>query len=257
MQEASIGNPGSIRDDETSHAGFFGSYHDDAGAYDGQIVRYDHSLGGCSFAVSVEQNDAGSAGNGETDTAVFDGMAMLADTIDDNVGVNLALGLKYDLDLGGTTVGLGGGFQTLDANALILAGAIPTAGDAAAAAVDETVNIFAISADVALDNGLVAALQFTSGDIGGVEDSTHIGVGVGYSVDNFSIHANYGQFSIGDTFVGGGEGAADNSPSGFGLAASYDLGGGLSAHFGYGSSDLDTGDDDTFSTYSIGFAMSF
>jgi outer membrane protein OmpU len=66
-----------------------------------------------------------------------------------------------------------------------------------------------------------------------------------------SIGVNYGEYTN-----QGGDENEDNS--GFGLAASYDLGGGLTAQLGYGSSNYgkDSADDDRDS-WSLGLAMSF
>lgn len=56
--------------------------------------------------------------------------------------------------------------------------------------------------------------------IAGIYD---VAFGVGYSFDAITVHANNGKF--------------DSGASGYGLAAAYDLGGGLSVHFGFGHSD--------------------
>ena len=83
-EAGNVGNPGSIADDETSHAGYVGSYLD--GGNDGQILRWDYSFGDVGVAVSIEDDN----GAGE---------------------VGYAVGLRYNLDLGGTTVALGIGHQ--------------------------------------------------------------------------------------------------------------------------------------------------
>lgn len=65
-----VGNPGSINDAETGHAGYAGSYLDGAGG-DSMIVRYDNSFGDYAFAVSVEQGpDAAAVADGENGYAV-------------------------------------------------------------------------------------------------------------------------------------------------------------------------------------------
>ena len=65
-----VGNPGSINDAETGHAGYAGSYLDGAGG-DGMIARYNYSFGDYAFAVSVEQGeDAAGAADGENGYAV-------------------------------------------------------------------------------------------------------------------------------------------------------------------------------------------
>jgi outer membrane protein OmpU len=85
-----IGNPGSINDDETSHAAYIGSYLD--GFYDGQILRYNYSFGDFGVAVSVEQDDNG------------------------NVSDGFAVGFKYSMDMGGVGIDFGLGYQEVALN---------------------------------------------------------------------------------------------------------------------------------------------
>jgi len=87
-EAGNIGNPGSIADDETAHAGYLGSYGD--GAYDGQILRYDNTFGGVGVALSVEMDDAGVRDSG------------------------FAVGLRYGMDMGGADVNFGIGYQFVD-----------------------------------------------------------------------------------------------------------------------------------------------
>jgi hypothetical protein len=60
MQEVDFNGAASINDNHTSHAGFNGNSGLD-GHYDGQILRYDYSFGDFAVAVSVEQDDNGTA----------------------------------------------------------------------------------------------------------------------------------------------------------------------------------------------------
>jgi hypothetical protein len=65
-------------------------------------------------------------------------------------------------------------------------------------------------------------------EIDGVNnDGTHWGIGAAYTFDMITVGANYGSFDW-DT------GAFDPTPTATALSASYDFGGGLSAHLGYG-----------------------
>ncbi|WJY22353.1 porin [Fontisubflavum oceani] len=206
-EAGNVGNPGSIDDAETSHAGYLGSYGDGAG--DGQILRYDNTFGDFGIAISVEQDDTG-LGDGVVGPASND--------------AGYAVGFRYNAELGGVDLALGLGYQTADF-----------------AGVEQ--NIIGVSVAATFAGGFEAGIQYSDwenrDEIGGVDD-THIGIGVGYSFDAFSIHANYGEF--------------DSGAEGFGLAAAYDLGGGAGIHLGYGSSD-----EDGFSTdfWSLGVAMSF
>ncbi|MBT0957842.1 porin [Alphaproteobacteria bacterium KMM 3653] len=209
-EAGNVGNPGSLRDDETSHAGYWGSYHDGAaGVYDNQVLRYDNTFGDFGVALSFEQVQTG----GESD-----------------IDMAWALGVKYDVELAGLDLALGLGYQSVNiAN---------TDGD------DDS-TIVGMSATTTFDNGLSAGLTYVSGDIFGVSDSSHFGLGFGYATGAVSLHANYGKYDL-DGF----------EVEGFGLAAAYDLGGGASVNFGYGSSDGDAFAE-SFDTYSLGLVMSF
>lgn len=205
-EAGNVGNPGSIADDETSHAGYLGAYLD--GASDGQILRYDYTVGNFGVAVSLEDDDGSTTAN-------------------DSMGY--AIGLKYAIDLGGTTVNLGLGHQR--------------AADVAAVANDVTAT--GASASATFDNGLSAGVVYTD-----YSDSTtldkHVGVGLGYTTGAFSLHANYGKYD--------GVTAATDA-DGYGLAAAYDLGGGAVMHFGYGSGS--TGTAANTNTMSLGLGLSF
>ena len=216
LQEANIGNAGSIADDETSHAGFVGAYAD--GFFDGQILRYDYSVGDFGFAISMEMDDNGVQDNG------------------------YAIGFRYGLDLGGADVDLGFGYQTATTRA---AGALTFINTGVPLANNVDVTVIGVSAAVSLDSGLSAALQYTDWEVG-INTAEHIGIGVGYTFDAFTVSFNWGDWS--SSF-----GPLD-ATSGYGLSAAYDLGGGLSLHAGYGLSER--GAVDT-STWSFGAAMSF
>lgn len=204
-----IKNGGSIADDETEHAGYFGAYHD--GVYDNQIARYDYSFGDFGVAISAEMDDS--------------------DT-DDDRDTGYAIGVNYSADLGGTVLNAGLGYQQVDLGA--------DDGDS-----EEIIGV-SLGADFAM--GLSAGLTYVDGDVLGQEDSSHIGVGIGYTTGALTLHANYGQFDFDE---------ADIQPSGFGLSAAYDLGGGAVLHAGYGSSDFDVDDVDDVDTYSFGLGLSF
>jgi len=143
----------------------------------------------------------------------------------------LGLGLRYGFGFGGGSLDLGLGYQTA-----------PVGG------VDD---IYGVSVSVAMDMGLTATINYSEGDLnlGGLNE-THMGVGVSYEFDAFTIHANYGEYE---------EETSGNTNSGYGLAAAYDLGGGASLHLGYGDSDC--GGAGTSCTngnsWSFGMAMSF
>ncbi len=73
---------------------------------------------------------------------------------------------------------------------------------------------------------------------------SHIGLGVGYTINDFAVSFNYGTYSGGD---------ADGN-SGYGLAVNYALSGGAVIQGGLGSGG--GGDDDALQ-YSVGLSLSF
>ncbi len=229
MQEVAVGNAGSIADDETVHGGYLGSYGD--GAYDGEILQYNYSFSDFAFAVSVEMDDT--AGGTRAD--------------------GYAVGATYNLGFGGGSVTLGGGIQSIDAVNF-------NPGETAAYTgqdLDGEYLIFGVSAAVALDSGLsvgIAYTDFSSEETVADDEYTHIGVGVGYTFDQFTVSANYGMWDINP------DSAVDEEITGFGLSAAYDLGGGLRARVGYGSTETDAAGADagrTDNSFSLGVAMSF
>ncbi len=135
-----------------------------------------------------------------------------------------AIGVRYAGSFGAVDVTAGLGFQTTD-----------DGGD------DR--EIIGVSVLAELDSGFSGVIGYSDWTgIGATDtDNNHYYVGLGYSFDAFSIHANYGEF--------------DSGASGFGIAAAYDLGGGASIHFGFGDGENDAGV--STDNYSFGIAMSF
>ncbi|WP_420862057.1 porin [Algirhabdus cladophorae] len=231
-EAGNMANAGSLGDNETGHAGYNGSYLD--GSYDGQIVRYDNTFGDFAVAISVEADDT-------------------EDAAGDVEDMGYALGLKYNIAAGAADIALGLGYQSAaNASRTVTVNDVDTV-----IPLGEDVTALGVSAVATFTSGLTAGIVYTNFD--GEDDSvSHIGVGVGYSSGDFAVHANYGMWDY-DEIVDGA------SASGFGLAASYDLGGGASLHAGYGTSDVDNGtsdvdngtDDDTSSNFSLGLALSF
>jgi len=168
---------GSLTDNSTAHAGWNGNSRTD-GVYDGQIARYDHSVGGLGFALSAEIDDTGAG-----------------DAV-------IQLGVTYDLDLGGTTLGIGVGYSDYQT--------------------DEAIGV---SLTAGLGNGLEVGFNYSDlGDTdGGGVGEEHWAIGASYSMDAISFGINYGEYDEGG-----------NSQAGWGMAAAYDLGGGASLNLGYG-----------------------
>ncbi|TCM87485.1 porin [Rhodovulum steppense] len=216
-----IGNPGTIGDDETIHAGYLGGYGD--GAYDNQILRYDYNFGDFGFSASMELDDTGALDDG------------------------YALGVSYKTSMTGVDIGLGLAYQTFEQDGTYLPGNIGNFTVATPFAAGD-VDVWGVSATADFQNGFVAGLAYSDWNFPGAVDADHIGLSMGYSINAWSFGVNWGQFDV-DT-VG--------KIKGYGLAVAYDLGGGASVHLGYGDSDGPTGViADDVETWSFGVAMSF
>lgn len=176
----------------------------------------------------AETGHSGYVGGNYLDEAVSDqvlrydnsfgafGVAASVEFADDNDTFGFSIGASYDLAFAGGEAEFGIGFTDAD-----------NAGEATA-----------VSAAVELDSGFSAAVVFADGDLAGNND-THYQLSAGYEFGPFAVGANYGEFDGGD------------NRSGFGVAASYDLGGGAALHFGYGDGNPSS------EQYSLGLAMSF
>jgi outer membrane protein OmpU len=241
LTEVNIGSPGSIADDETGHAGYNGNSALD-GHYDGQILRYDYSFGDFGFAISVEQDDDTIDPGGVFNLPVVaNDPAVTADPI-------WGIGANYTGMFAGGSFGVGIGYQF-------------TNDGLDNTAVDDGVSVWGISGSVELDSGFAAAVNYSAIEIDGANnDGVHMGVGASYTFDAISVHANYGEFDWDTDAL-----AADSE--GYGLAAAYDFGGGLSAHLAYGWGDVTAVNDSASGattatlgsshTWSFGLSMSF
>jgi outer membrane protein OmpU len=209
----------SIADDHTAHDYFFAGNGLD-GSHDDQVARYEYSFGDFGVAVSYEQ-----ANNNLTGTLQDD---------------NVAIGATYAMDMSGTALSFGIGYQAGSENPA--AGGAYTNGDALG---------LSVSAD--LGNGFAAKLGYIKYDFDALDvtgaastlvDYAHTGLGLTYTTGALSLHANLGNYNP-------DVGASDTT---YGVAANYDLGGGAVVMAGYGSdSDAAPGS----STYSIGLGLSF
>lgn len=138
--------------------------------------------------------------------------------MDDTAASNdtVQVGLKYTADLGGTSLGLGLGYADND-----------------------TTNVLSLSAKTSF-SGVDVVLNYAEDDAGG----DYTGIGLGYTMGDLAMTANYGEYSAGGALSG-----AD--VDGFGLAVNYSLGGGATVMAGYG--DSSTGVDQ----FSLGLGLSF
>jgi outer membrane protein OmpU len=150
-----------------------------------------------------------------------------------------AIGGKWSGDVGGTEVNAGIGYASN--------------GDA---------STWSLAGRASMANGFSAALGFASFDHGtttvftdyvgnGVQVDSWWGLGLAYTTGALTVGVNYGQYEATTAGV--------TDPSGWGLVANYDLGGGAVAMFGYGSSNstYQNGNGHGQDTWSMGLGMSF
>ena len=240
MTETAVG--GSLADDHTIHAGYSGNSTLD-GNSDGQQLRWDYTMGAMGVAISLEQSDDGATS-----------------TSDDTVQV----GLKYSMDTGSATIGMGIGYSDAGTQTTAGAAAVPTVyevtasgltiidatggavpgtgtvvtqGSAAGAATTGDTNNMGISLSVA-SGGMTGVINYSDGEVEGV-DVSHIALGLGVTMDALTIGANWGEYDTGGT-----------KTNGVGLAVNYNLGGGATFMLGYG-------DGEGTDTMSMGLSLSF
>ena len=211
----------SLTDDHSTHAGAYWFTGLD-GAYDNQIMRYEYSFGDFGVALSAEMDDdinVAPAGDGVT-----------GDT-------NFAIGAKWAGSMQGVDVGVGLGYQDNGVNSVW--------GLSGSAAFAMGVSIAVGYADL---DGTANPVATANGPV-----DSWWGVGVAYTPATMSAHTlgvNYGEYEASTA------GAAN--PSGWGLVANYDLGGGAVAMVGYGSSDNGvSGNGKGDETFSAGLGLSF
>jgi outer membrane protein OmpU len=207
LTETAMG--GAINDDHTVHPGYNGNSLFDE-AYGGQEIRLDYAFDAFTVSVSTSPDRFGT----------FD--------------PSYAIGFSYGMEMSGVDVNIGLGYITTD--------------EASAAGPVTYDDAFGISFAATFSNGLSAVLGYSTlidSSAGGLDNGSHIGIGLGYTMNALSMAVNYGEYDF-DT-----AGSAD----GYGLTVNYDLGGGLVAQFGYGGGTPRVGTYED--TYSLGLAMSF
>ena len=191
---------------------------------------------GAFDAAMQEVNIGGSINDAETGHAGFNGNSGLDGTYDGQIarfsysasGFTGHLSVELDdTGAGDPVFGLGVAYSTdLSGTAIRVGLGYQDSGAA---------DVWGISLSAAMANGFEARVNYS--DAGAVD---HWALGLGYTMNALTIGVNYGEYS--------------NNNSGFGLAVNYDLGGGLVAQMGYGSSDRAGVSSDS---WSLGLAMSF
>lgn len=275
LADGNVGSGGSIADTETTHAGYIGAYLD--GNEDGQILRYDNTIGALAIAASVEMDHDGSravaAGadilrnaRGSDGAALAAGYTTAGGTnggFTDSGDSSMALGLKYGMDMGGGSLNIGLAYQSA-ADRVAYISATNNAGGASTTLDGDTVTV--VSADTTATgvsvgysaNGLsvgatltnysdyvginAANTVATTDTTGSLSDATHTAFGIGYTTGALTMAFNYGEIDYDSATV------AD--VDGYGVDVGYNLGGGAIVKLGM--NDNATGAD-----YSVGLALSF
>jgi outer membrane protein OmpU len=251
---------GAIDDDHTAHAGFsgnggldFGDLIESAGEaaasgdvgdlfgdvssigldglYDGQIARATYTSGNFSVAASLEVADT-------RDVAVDAADGPFGVDTDWEAGAVYGFGARYSME--GVTFGVGFQSATIQSET---AGIDDISARAIGASVSYTMDSLTVGVNVGRNT-----IGFAGDDI----EINHMGVGASYTMNSLTLAANYGQYAY-DI-----EGFDEFTNSGWGVSATYALGGGLTAQFGYGASSFDEDLDlDDTNRWSLGLAMSF
>ena len=225
----------SINDDETTHGAAMNADNVD-GSHDGQVLRVDYSFSGVTVSVSAEQAVTAAQPNGTIGRGVFTGLSR-----QDNA---YGIGVSYDANLGGVDMNFALAYQE-------------TAFFSTSAATTVDMDIWGATVAAFFGNGFSAAIGYAQMDASvsatGVAIPANSGsmwnIGLGYEQGPIAVGINYGEID---------SDLVNNDTTGWGMAASYDFGGGLSANFGYGSTDgPGVGPANDFDTYSLGLRMKF
>ncbi len=233
----------SLADDHSTHAGAYWFTGLDS-TYDNQIMRYEYSFGDFAVGLSIEMDDdslsdAVPASMDPVTGVITPGTACSAVCPNDGItgDVSWAVGGKWSGNMSGMDVGVGVGYQDNGVN-----------------------SVWGLSGSAAMSNGFSVSLGYadldgTSDAVGnGVPSDSWWGVGVAYTPATMSaltLGVNYGEYQATSA-----SGMAD--PSGWGIVANYDLGGGAVAMAGYQSSDNGVaGNGGGDSSFSVGLGLSF
>ena len=244
-----VGVGGGSINDAQEHGAYDGNGGLD-GTFDGQILRWDRAIAsGFSLGASVELDDDT---DGEPDGAE-------SDTFNPVLGV----GVKYEMGMGLGKLGLGGGFQTTSYD-----GKVEDVNDVLLAGAEVDAAIFGGSVSMDFTNGgdglkvianasmMDADGSATVNDITGTVDieQTYLGVGLGYHIGDIELGLNAASKVTEGTADANSARPNDSATveetvTGVGFAATYDLGGGASLQFGVGSSETEV-------DYTYGSALS-
>ena len=169
-----------------------------------------------------------------------------------NGGAGLDSGdiLRYDTTYAG--FGVSASIAQSDeavANDVIAYGITTTLGTVAVSAAfqnNNTQDITAVSGKTSV-GGIGITANYSEASMGTTATSyEHTGVGVDYTMNGVSLHANYGNYDYDD----------GSNADGYGIAANYGLGGGATVMIGYGNGTTQNATADV-TTFSVGLGLSF
>lgn len=216
---------GDITDASTESSVISMGFMDGSADGNGQVARYDYSVAGFGLSVSAETP------NGTDDKSTF------------------GLGATYTVALGGADLDLGIGYQGGGTVTSVLGNATGSTGTGEGWGLSAGTTVAGVELVANYAEGIV--------NISGAKDPVvkMYGVAAAYSIDALKVGINYGEAHV-DYDSGAVNIAA--TQKGFGLAAEYDLGGGLKVLAGYGEASSETaGFDAVTSDYSLGLKMAF
>lgn len=247
----------SINDDETDHGAAMNA--DIADKYfDGQVLRVDYTFSGVTVSASAIQGVTKLQPSQDMVVAATNDAPDLATDAEGGGTMThsdpmYGIGVSYDANLGGVDMNFALAYQS---------GTVATATDAGAAATTKTdVDMWGATVAAFFGNGFSAAIGY--GELKEKETVIATGVSTSVTTEMWNIGFGYeqGPIAVGINYGESDPTGANNTTTGWGLAASYDFGGGLSANFGYGSTDgpgANTADEQPdYDTYSLGLRMKF
>jgi outer membrane protein OmpU len=283
-----VKNGGSLADNETAHAGYRGAYLD--GNEDGQILRYDNTMGSLAIAASIEMDEGGATSlSSAAAAASAAGTLTVRNTFAPNAAGTVAtaiatatvatvgnvaaltesgdsstsLGAKYNMALMGGSLALGAGYQVAAERVSYVATATDNAANAILTSTLALADTTAVgfSATYAASSGFSIGVAITEyDDFAGVNASASVGNGAGAATAGYLVDASH--LSVGVGFTTGAvtlhanygeldyDATAIADVDGYGVSIAYDMGGG--AQVKLGMNDNAAGDD-----FSFGLAMSF
>jgi len=211
---AEVGMGSAIADDHTAHAGYNGG----AGLDSGDILRYDTSVGNFAVSASVGMDDSD---NGGDDVVAY--------------GVSTTVG----------TVALSLAYQANDGEDVTAVSAKTSLGGMSVVVNYSEATRAAIAQVVASSPVGKAHIAAVAAETAASRSYEHTAVGLGYTVNDVALSANFGVYDYDD----------GTSADGVGFTANYGLGGGATMMVGYGTSNstLNVSSD----TISVGLGLSF